>query len=198
MIELSLFGVGFRGVTLCVSDGFHFHVVNLNLLTITISLSVPSPLHSGHTTVDRGAFHTFLRSISHKYTQSTYNLLENNCNNFSDEAARYLLRGVGIPSKIIGLPSEFLSTPLGQMVAPMIQSMQNNMMNAFAGHGVPLDLPASPHNHSAPASLASPLPPPPSASSWLLSLSIGDCSKPMLSVSRGNTKKMIGKVHLPR
>jgi thiol-disulfide isomerase/thioredoxin len=49
----------------------------------------------------------------------TYDLFKNNCNNFTDECAQFLI-GEGIPSYITGLPGEFLNTPLGMMLQPMI------------------------------------------------------------------------------
>ena len=39
----------------------------------------------------------------------TYNLLEHNCNNFSNEIAKILV-GKGIPQHIIDLPKEILNT----------------------------------------------------------------------------------------
>ena len=41
-----------------------------------------------------------------------YDLFDNNCNNFTDEAAKFLV-GKGIPEYITGLPKEILNTPLG-------------------------------------------------------------------------------------
>jgi len=50
---------------------------------------------------------------------STYNVLTNNCNNFTDECANLLL-GEGIPKDIVDLPKMFLSTPMGQSMMPML------------------------------------------------------------------------------
>jgi hypothetical protein len=38
----------------------------------------------GQTDKTQAEFHAFLESISPRFTAFTYNLLENNCNNFSD------------------------------------------------------------------------------------------------------------------
>lgn len=66
----------------------------------------------GTTSVPIERFEDFLRQISPRFTAATYDLLNNNCNNFSNELALFLL-GVGIPQHILDLPNEALSTPLG-------------------------------------------------------------------------------------
>jgi ankyrin repeat protein len=61
----------------------------------------------------------FLKEISPRFTQDTYNVFKHNCNNFTNECANFLL-GNGIPDDIINLPNEFLNTPIGKMMGPMI------------------------------------------------------------------------------
>ncbi len=68
----------------------------------------------------------FLRETSPRFTAATYNVLKHNCNNFSDECATFLL-GNGIPKDIVNLPNEFLSTPMGRMLSPMLQQAQENL-----------------------------------------------------------------------
>ena len=55
-------------------------------------------------------------------TLSRYDLFHHNCNNFSHETAQFLV-GRGIPQHIVDLPGEILATPMGQMLAPMLQQM---------------------------------------------------------------------------
>ncbi|GLE04436.1 hypothetical protein PINS_up013378 [Pythium insidiosum] len=81
----------------------------------------------GETRVPRDQFEAFLRSISPRFTAETYDLLRNNCNNFSHELSQYLLDGRGIPQHILDLPNEALSTPLGAMLRPMLENMQREM-----------------------------------------------------------------------
>ena len=52
----------------------------------------------------------------------SYDLINKNCNHFTDEAAKFLL-GKGIPEYIMGLPGEVFSTPLGAMIKPIIEGM---------------------------------------------------------------------------
>jgi hypothetical protein len=65
-------------------------------------------------------FLEMLKDISPRFTFETYNVMTNNCNNFTDACCEILL-GHGIPADITGLPQEFLQTPLGRQMAPMMQ-----------------------------------------------------------------------------
>lgn len=64
-------------------------------------------------------FMELLRDISDRYTQNTYNVITNNCNNFTDEVSMLLI-GEGIPRDIVDLPKQFMNTPLGQQMMPML------------------------------------------------------------------------------
>lgn len=61
-------------------------------------------------------------------TMETYNLLEHNCNNFSNEAAEFLV-GRGIPQKILDLPKVVLETELGRALRPMLGMFEQRMRN---------------------------------------------------------------------
>lgn len=50
---------------------------------------------------------------------SCYSLLKHNCNTFSEDLCQFLC-GASIPKYILDLPQEFLSTPLGQSLGPLI------------------------------------------------------------------------------
>uniref|UniRef100_K3WZI6 PPPDE domain-containing protein n=1 Tax=Globisporangium ultimum (strain ATCC 200006 / CBS 805.95 / DAOM BR144) TaxID=431595 RepID=K3WZI6_GLOUD len=80
----------------------------------------------GTTSVPMERFEDFLQQISPRFTTMTYDLLRNNCNNFSNELSMFLV-GTGIPQHILDLPNEALSTPLGAMLRPMIENMQREM-----------------------------------------------------------------------
>ncbi|XP_071442305.1 uncharacterized protein [Hetaerina americana] len=56
------------------------------------------------------------------FSPGTYNLVKNNCNNFSDEVAQFLC-GSSIPKYILDLPEELLSTPLGQTLRPLLEGL---------------------------------------------------------------------------
>jgi len=84
-----------------------------------------------------------------RFRGDRYDLLTHNCNNFSHETAQFLT-GRGIPQHILDLPNEVMSTPMGQMLAPMLQQMNPT------GTSIPFSpSPASPAAPAAPANTAS-------------------------------------------
>lgn len=89
-------------------------------------------LDLGETHLPREVFEEFLVDIAPRFTMQTYNLLRHNCNNFSDEVAQFLV-GEGIPSHILSLPDEVLSTPFGQQLMPMLSMMDAQMRTASEG-----------------------------------------------------------------
>lgn len=85
----------------------------------------------GMTTKTMAELQTFLHSINHQFNAATYNLLTNNCNNFSDACVNFLVNH-SIPSYIVDLPNIVFNTPMGAMLRPMIENMQNQI-NAGGG-----------------------------------------------------------------
>lgn len=81
----------------------------------------------GRTPVTREAFERWCVSVVQDgtYSANSYDLLSRNCNNFSHDAA---LRGLklsrGVPEWVLDVPRRFLSSPMGQVVRPMLQQMQ--------------------------------------------------------------------------
>jgi hypothetical protein len=96
-------------------------------------------IHLGETSKTQVELEFYLQSINHRFTQATYSLLRHNCNNFANEVAQFLLNGQGIPEHIIRLPQEFLSSPLGATLAPMIEQMENQMRQQLVGGGAGLN-----------------------------------------------------------
>ncbi|KVI12306.1 protein of unknown function DUF862, eukaryotic [Cynara cardunculus var. scolymus] len=80
----------------------------------------------GVTKVSKDKFESYLEEISPRYTQETYSLLKHNCNNFSNEVAKFLV-DTSIPQYILDLPNEVLSSPLAPLMMPMIQSMESTL-----------------------------------------------------------------------
>ncbi|KXS17388.1 DUF862-domain-containing protein [Gonapodya prolifera JEL478] len=79
-------------------------------------------LPMGYTQLPREVFFEYLQEMRSVYTADKYHLLDNNCNNFTNEVCQFLV-GRTIPSHITGLPNEFLQTPLGKQLLPMIEGM---------------------------------------------------------------------------
>jgi len=86
----------------------------------------------GKTGIPQDVFEEFLSEISPNWTPAKYSLLRNNCNNFSDEVSQFLT-GNPIPTRITGLPTEVLSTPMGAMFGQMIEQMETTQRSAHGG-----------------------------------------------------------------
>ncbi|KAE8284503.1 Desumoylating isopeptidase 1 [Larimichthys crocea] len=85
-----------------------------------------SILDLGTTEVSAEIFKEYLDSLAAStYGSGTYKLFEHNCNAFSNDVAQFLT-GQKIPSYITDLPSEVLSTPFGQTLRPLLESMAIN------------------------------------------------------------------------
>jgi len=78
-------------------------------------------INLGHTDVSEYEFLEIIQQLSDgQFKIGTYNLLEHNCNNFSNELANVLI-GKSIPQHIIDLPKEIMNTTLGPMLRPMLE-----------------------------------------------------------------------------
>lgn len=79
----------------------------------------------GQTFIPQAVFSDYVRGLAESTFRGTnYNLLHHNCNTFSEDLCQFLC-GIGIPKYILELPQEFLSTPLGQSLAPLIASLDS-------------------------------------------------------------------------
>lgn len=81
----------------------------------------------GTTTVSKADFDNWCgqQMQSGQYAMQAYDLLHRNCNNFSHDAALQGLRlSTGVPDWILEVPQRFLSSPMGQMIRPMLEQMQ--------------------------------------------------------------------------
>jgi len=78
----------------------------------------------GDTAIPPEVFYDYLKQLGQtQFSGDKYKLFEHNCNNFSNEVCTFLV-GKPIPSFITNLPNEVLQTPFGQMIKPMLESMQ--------------------------------------------------------------------------
>jgi hypothetical protein len=48
-------------------------------------------LNMGETLKTRSELESYLRTINNRFTQATYDLIRNNCNNFSDNVVNFLI-----------------------------------------------------------------------------------------------------------
>ncbi|GJQ11650.1 hypothetical protein GpartN1_g3441.t1 [Galdieria partita] len=89
----------------------------------------------GETSKTFEEFQSFLSTIRDKYSFESYDLLENNCNNFTSECALFLLNK-NIPEDILHLPSIALGTPLGQLLRPVIANLQQQFRQNFGSSSI--------------------------------------------------------------
>ncbi|KAF2148252.1 DUF862-domain-containing protein [Myriangium duriaei CBS 260.36] len=71
----------------------------------------------------------YLESMRSIYTPEAYDLFQNNCNNFSNEFAQFLV-GRTIPDHIVSLPKKVLDTPFGQMLKPQLDASMRSITQA--------------------------------------------------------------------
>lgn len=92
-------------------------------------LGHPSKIEDmGMTEIDQEIFDLYLIEMGqHEFKGENYKLFEHNCNNFSGEVIKFL-SGNEIPSYILDLPNEVLSTPMGQMIKNMLEMNPNHGM----------------------------------------------------------------------
>ncbi|XP_061087387.1 desumoylating isopeptidase 1-like [Conger conger] len=118
------FFYGGEGITSCPPGGTVLGVPN-NIVEL------------GNTEVTEDIFMEYLSSLGEStYRADNYRLFEHNCNTFSNEVAQFLTGGK-IPSYITDLPAEVLSTPFGQALRPLLDSMSiapgGNVINGHYG-----------------------------------------------------------------
>lgn len=74
----------------------------------------------------------YLKDIGHKYTPEKYDLINHNCNMFTDEMAEFLT-GKPLDKKYSGQAKTLLDSPAGQMFKPYLTMMQNQVQNPPPG-----------------------------------------------------------------
>ena len=84
----------------------------------------------GYTNKTQEDLTAYIKSINSQFTINTYDVLNHNCNNFTD-AALFFLVGKHLPNDILKQHEEILNTPMGQMVRPMLENMSRGGNNAF-------------------------------------------------------------------
>ena len=92
----------------------------------------------GRTNVSQLQFESWCRQLTDNglYSGTSYDLLHRNCNNFSHHAATEGLRlSRGTPEWVLSVPARFLSSPMGQMIRPMLEQMQITGPSGDGGSG---------------------------------------------------------------
>lgn len=122
---------------------------------------IPIEIQSlGHTTLTQQQFEEWCTTVgASEFAPETYDLLQHNCNTFSNVAAtRGLGLSQGVPQWILDVPGRFLASPMGQMIRPILDNMQLQGPGAVGGQyqrpGVPMSTPASPAPAPVPSAAA--------------------------------------------
>eukprot|EP00215_Chloropicon_roscoffensis_P002769 CAMPEP_0198468694 /NCGR_PEP_ID=MMETSP1456-20131121/9038_1 /TAXON_ID=1461544 ORGANISM="Unidentified sp., Strain RCC1871" /NCGR_SAMPLE_ID=MMETSP1456 /ASSEMBLY_ACC=CAM_ASM_001119 /LENGTH=165 /DNA_ID=CAMNT_0044194959 /DNA_START=164 /DNA_END=661 /DNA_ORIENTATION=- len=67
-----------------------------------------------------------------KFSPTSYSLLKNNCNHFSTELCTVLV-GKGIPDKIVRLPEDVLDSPMGFLLGPILDQLEQQLGSVGTG-----------------------------------------------------------------
>lgn len=98
----------------------------------------------GKTELPMEVIQQYLESLREVYTVQAYNLWKNNCNNFSNDFATFLL-GTGIPHHILHMPDAVLESPFGRMLMPAL----NQQVEAGRQQGGILGIQGNANGHAA-------------------------------------------------
>ena len=85
----------------------------------------------GDSHIPEDVFLEFLQEISSRFSMDSYDLLHNNCNNFTNECSIFLT-GSPIPEYITALPSQVLNTPMGELGGEAPRCVRANTFSPYA------------------------------------------------------------------
>ena len=113
----------------------------------------------GYTQVSQAQFDSWCRHkmATGEFSMEKYDLLSHNCNTFSQAA---LTEGLGlsqgVPQWVLDVPRIFLSSPLGQMVRPMLDNMQLGRIDGAQSFSSQASISNSNTDHGTPVTQANP------------------------------------------
>jgi mannosyl-glycoprotein endo-beta-N-acetylglucosaminidase len=84
---------------------------------------------AGETELEPADFLAWVKDVSAKFGPGDYNLLERNCNHFSDDALDFLT-GTGVSEDVRTMIPRVLATPLGQMLRPSLEMQMGGQQSA--------------------------------------------------------------------
>lgn len=86
----------------------------------------------GDTYIPYAVFKDYVRGLAEgTFRGAQYDLLQHNCNTFSNDLCQFLC-GCCIPKYILDLPAEFLATPLGQSLGPLLAQISGGGGGGFS------------------------------------------------------------------
>ena len=87
-------------------------------------------IHFGETEISLEIFKEYLNELNNRFNVNTYHILNNNCNHFTNEIA-FFLSGKTIPDNILKQHMELYNSPMGKMILPMLEKMNDQNSQAF-------------------------------------------------------------------
>ena len=82
-------------------------------------------VHLGYTEIPLDLLKVFLNELKNDFKMENYNLINHNCNHFSNTLAEFLT-GKGIPNDILKQHEILLGTPMGNYLMPMLEKMNTS------------------------------------------------------------------------
>eukprot|EP01068_Selenidium_serpulae_P006126 Selendium_serpulae@DN4296_c0_g1_i1.p2 len=80
----------------------------------------------GTTTKTQNEFAEFLTTIDAKYAQENYDLIHHNCNHFTDDCAKFLMK-TGIGEEFTKQHETIKSAPMGETILKLIDGVQSQL-----------------------------------------------------------------------
>lgn len=97
-------------------------------------LSPTRVVFMGFTHIEKAVCDDYLKGISARFTEATYDLLEWNCNHFTEELMQFLLNK-SIPDDIRNQVQQVAETPMGRFLLPLLQQQQRAAQQAASAAG---------------------------------------------------------------
>jgi len=76
----------------------------------------------GTTEIPKEIFEDYLKEITDKFSFKTYNMINNNCNHFTNDICIFLT-GNEIPDDVLNQHKSLAGTPMGNMILPFLEKM---------------------------------------------------------------------------
>jgi len=125
-------GIWHTGVVIRGREYYFGNGINVDLAGNTPFQSPTEVLRMGKTYVPPELIEEILIDLSQKFTPESYSLLHHNCNNFSNEFCHFLV-GKGVPEHILHLTRDVAESPLGMVLSPVLDMMEQMMRSAGSG-----------------------------------------------------------------
>jgi hypothetical protein len=87
-------------------------------------------LYIGDTEMSVEMVRDYLRELGSKFNTKSYHVLNNNCNHCANEIA-FFLTGNNVPEAILNQHKELVNTPIGSMILPMLEKMNEDNSQSF-------------------------------------------------------------------